>query len=70
MLIPYLHVHKITTIDDVTIIRHPGGEYTLRLDLLPSERDYAEILRNLAARVEAAKAGIVIPLPAAGPPPA
>jgi hypothetical protein len=63
-LIPYesvLDVKEFTEPNSVAIIRHREGEFTLELDLLADERTYAEIVRNLAARVHAAKGGNVNP---------
>src|SRR5207253_535854 len=58
-LIPYgavLDVQEFTEPNAAAVVRHSGGEFTVELDLLPSERAYAEILQALAARVQAARA--------------
>jgi hypothetical protein len=59
--IPYesvLDLKQISEPDNVTVIRHRGGEFTLRLDMLSDERAYAEIVQNLALLVHAAKAEV------------
>jgi hypothetical protein len=54
--IPYESILKLTPFDgpdSLVIIRHQMGEFTLRLDMLPDERAYAEIVGNVseAARI-------------------
>jgi hypothetical protein len=44
--------------DTLTVIRHRGGEFSLRLDMLPDERAYTDILQNLALLVRAAGASV------------
>ena len=70
-LIPYesiLDMKEFTEPDNVVLIRHREGEFTLRLDWLPDERAYAEIVHNLAFLVQAAKAGVDSDPPEATPP--
>jgi hypothetical protein len=43
--------------DSVVVIRHRDGEFTLRLDLLPDERAYGEIVQQLTHRIQMARAG-------------
>jgi len=60
-LIPYesiLDLKEFTEPDSLVVIRHREGEFTLRLDLLPDERAYAEIVHRLAFRLQAIKAGL------------
>jgi hypothetical protein len=59
-LIPYASIRNMrefTEPDTLVIIRHEEGEFTLRFDMLPDERAYAEIGQNLTSLVQAAKAG-------------
>jgi hypothetical protein len=56
--IPYdsiLGIKPFNGPDSVVVIRHKGGEFTLKLDMLPDERAYAEIVQNLASLVAVAK---------------
>ena len=60
-LIPYgsiLDMKEFTEPDSLVVIRHREGEFPLRLDLLPDERAYAEIVHSLALRIQAAEAGL------------
>ena len=41
--------------DSLVVIRHKGGEFTLRMDMLADERVYAEVVQNLASRVQSAR---------------
>lgn len=59
-LIPYdsvLELHEFNEPKSVVVVRHRQGEFTLELDMLPDERAYAEIVHNLASKVQAAKNG-------------
>ena len=58
MLIPYESVvglKEFNEPDSIVLIEHRGGVFTLRLDLLPDERAYAEILQALGLLVREAK---------------
>lgn len=58
-VIPYASVvgfEQFTEPDALVVIRHSAGEFSLRLDLLPDERAYAQIVTELARRVQAARA--------------
>jgi hypothetical protein len=60
MTIAYADVIDITSFnepDSVVVLRHRDGEFTLRLDLLPDERAYGEIVQQLTIRIQMAKAG-------------
>jgi hypothetical protein len=59
MLIPYesvVDLKEFNEPDSLVLITHAGGVFTLRLDLLPDERAYAEVLQALGLLVRAAKA--------------
>ena len=47
---------EITTPDTLFLIEHRRGAFTIRLDLLPDERAYAEVIRDLTSRVQSAQA--------------
>jgi hypothetical protein len=58
VLIPYESVRDMNEFnepDSLVVIRHQGGEFTLRCDMHPDERAYAEIVQNLALRVRSAQ---------------
>jgi hypothetical protein len=61
-LIPYRTIRDLKEFpeppDPLVIIRHEGGEYTLRFDMVADERASAEIVQNLALLVQSAKAGV------------
>ncbi len=63
-LIPYGAIRDVKLFsepDSIAIIRHRDGDYELRMDLLPSERDYAEVVQWLGLRVQAAKLRAAVP---------
>jgi len=53
-----LDMKEFTDPDHLVLIRHREGEFELRLDWLPDERAFAEIVHNLALLARAAKAGV------------
>jgi hypothetical protein len=65
-LIPYGRIRDLkefTQPDRVVMIGHEGGDFTLRLDMLPDERAFAEIVQNLSLIVPAARAAAGSPPP-------
>lgn len=56
-----LDIKEFTEPNNVAVIRHRQGEFTLQLDLLPDERAYAEIVHDLTLQVQAVKAGGAMP---------
>jgi len=63
-----LDMKEFTDPDHLVLIRHREGEFELRLDWLPDERAFAEIVHNLALLARAAKAGVGSDSPEATPP--
>ena len=60
LVIPYENVidmKEYTEPDVLTEIRYQGGNFKLRLNLLPDERTYSEVVHSLNERVQAAKSG-------------
>jgi hypothetical protein len=56
--IPYQSIRDLKSFnepDSLVVVRHQGGEFTLRLDMLPDERAYSELVETLAALVAIAK---------------
>jgi hypothetical protein len=56
--IPYASIQDLKSFnepDSVVVIRHRGGEFVLRLDMLPDERAYGELVETLAAMVSMAR---------------
>lgn len=71
MLIPYdtiVDLKESTEPIHAVVIRHRDGEFSLQLDMLPDERAFAEIVRELAVRVREARAGAGGQLPVATDP--
>jgi hypothetical protein len=56
-----LDIKEFTEPNNVAVIRHRQGEFTLQLDLLPDERAYAEIVHDLTLQVQAVKTGGAMP---------
>jgi hypothetical protein len=49
---------EFTEPDHVMMVRHKGGDFELRMDMLSDERAYAEIVRTLAQRIELCRLGL------------
>jgi hypothetical protein len=49
---------EFTEPDHVMMIRHQGGDFELRMDMLSDERSYSEIVRTLAQQIELSRLGM------------